>query len=269
MVLGLALFGGYLLSGSRVLATGQETCPEGDGWVKVNDLSSYEYTYDTPEGFVVTDNCYKHSTYVHYGTGDTVEADSHFECNPWWNCKWKKYELSHASFKLEEVEPTPTPTPTPTEEPTPTPTPTEEPTPTPTPEETPTPTPTPTPQPEGRIELTTAGAPTCYDPEIMLLPANVLVKRMGDTAIVQWQPTSGDKANIYYQEVGNTGNAHAVRDIPNDGYEAINFLGSLDWEFGVQQTKSCNASGTVWVVDGNEYRLFRLPAYDLITGEWL
>jgi hypothetical protein len=66
-------------------------------------------------------------------------------------------------------------------------------------------------------------------------------------------------ANIYYREVGNLSNAHSVINTDNDGYEEINLLGSLDWEFGVQQTKECNASGTVWVIDGltSDWVLFR------------
>jgi len=87
-------------------ATGQETCPDGGAWNKVDGLSGFTYTYTPPPGYFVTDNCYKHSTYVHFGTGDTVVADEH--------CSWKwvgwqlKYvctthELSHASFKIEEI----------------------------------------------------------------------------------------------------------------------------------------------------------------------
>jgi hypothetical protein len=73
-------------------------CPEGDGWVKVDGLSGYEYTYTPPEGYVVTDNCYKHSTYVHYGSGSTVEADWH-----WLIWRYVRHELSHASFLLVPV----------------------------------------------------------------------------------------------------------------------------------------------------------------------
>lgn len=87
-----------------VEATGQETCPNSEPWVKVDNLDGFSYTFTPPSGYHVTDNCYKHSTYVHYGTGDTVTADYHWECNPWWNCRLKHYELSHASFKLERNE---------------------------------------------------------------------------------------------------------------------------------------------------------------------
>ncbi len=125
--------------------------------------------------------------------------------------------------------------------------------------ELPDPTPAPTPEPKGYVELTPAGAPYCFDTEVMKLPANVHVYRKGGTAIVKWYPTSGNMANIYYREVGNLSNAHSVINTDNDGYEEINILGSLDWEFGVQQTKECNASGTVWVIDGltSDWVLFR------------
>lgn len=69
---------------------GQETCPKDAPWVKVDDLSGFSYTFDVPDGYTVTDNCYKASTNVVYGSGDTVETDD-------------KFELSHASFKLEKL----------------------------------------------------------------------------------------------------------------------------------------------------------------------
>lgn len=94
---------------------GQETCPDGDGWVKVDSLSGYDYTYTPPAGYHVTQNCYKHGTYVHYGSGPTVSADTHLVCNPQGNCREIRYELSHASFLLEQDEVPPTNTPTPTE----------------------------------------------------------------------------------------------------------------------------------------------------------
>ena len=104
------------------------------------------------------------------------------------------------------------------------------------------------------------GAPQCGSTAPILLPANPLVWRRGGTAIVQWQPTAGDRANVYYQEVQNPANAHAVRDTENDGYVEINELGSLDWSFGIQQSQGCAGDGVVWVIDGstNGWTLFRL-----------
>jgi len=106
----------------------------------------------------------------------------------------------------------------------------------------------PTPQPRGTTE---AGAPICQNLVPVLSPANVLVWRRGGTAIVQWQPTEGNRANVYYYENQNRDNAHAVRDTENDGYVEINELSGLDWTFGVQQANDCAGGETVWVVDGN------------------
>jgi hypothetical protein len=139
-ILGFVLFL-VVVWASQILTVKAEatatTCPSGGDWVKVEPLSGKTYTYTPKEGCTVTENCYKHSTYVHFGTGATVTADFHCTDWEWWGCKrWTQYDLSHASFKLSCVEPsvTPTLTPTPTEtqeckdcEPTPT----GEPTPTP------------------------------------------------------------------------------------------------------------------------------------------
>jgi hypothetical protein len=117
--------------------------------------------------------------------------------------------------------------------------------PTPIPE--PTPTDKPKEEPKGTSE---AGAPQCTDPRPVLLPANPLVWRRGDTAIVQWQPTEGNTANIYYYENQNPDNEHAVRDTENDGYVVIEGLSNLDWTFGVQQSNGCAGGDIVWIEDG-------------------
>lgn len=164
-------------------------------------------------------------------------------------------------------------------EPEPTVTPSPSPTPTETPEESPnpcdgeillktlevdpcaTPTPEPTSEPEstpsGFIALTPAGAPVCDGVPFVKLPANVHVYRNGASAEVKWVPTQGSEAHIYYFQNQNPSNAHALRDIANDGQETINLLGNLDWTFGVQQKDGCATSGTVYIVDGNEPQLFR------------
>ncbi len=125
-----------------------ETCPATGDWIKVEPLSGKTYTYSPAPGCTVSDNCYKHSTYVHYGTGVTVTADSHCTKWEWWGCdRWTQYDLSHASFKVDCVAPTPTPTNTPVPTVTNTPIPTATSTPEPTPTDEPTPTevqPTPT-----------------------------------------------------------------------------------------------------------------------------
>ena len=135
----------------------QATCPEGSGWAKIEDLDGYTYTYTPPAGHVVTSNCYKHSTYVHYGSGPTVTADWHALTRfPW----FRRYELSHASFLIEPIftvtptftatvtiEPTEVPSDTPTDTPTDTSVPTDAPTPTGTPTDTATATPVDTEEP--------------------------------------------------------------------------------------------------------------------------
>ncbi len=113
MLIGLLIV--LALSASAALAAGpdqavqapnlkSETCPEGDGWVKYDGLSGLSFTMpsdDIPDGYYVTDNCYKAGNTVVYGSGDTVESTV-------WNkdgCPGKRgcayQELSHASFKLE------------------------------------------------------------------------------------------------------------------------------------------------------------------------
>lgn len=120
------------------------------------------------------------------------------------------------------------------------------------PEVTPTPTPTPEPTPVVHDNpASNAGAPQCTSTRPVLLPANPLVWRKAGQAIVQWVPTEGEKANVYYREVGNYDNAHAVRDTENDGYVEIGLLGSLDWEFGIQQANDCAGGDVVWIEDGN------------------
>lgn len=120
---------------------------------------------------------------------------------------------------------------------------------------TPIPEPTPTEEPKG---LTEAGAPQCLDPRPVLLPGNPLVWRNGGTAIVQWQPTEGNTANIYYYQVQNPDNEHAVRDTENDGYVVIEGLSGLDWTFGIQQSNGCAGGDIVWIEDGgtNGWYLF-------------
>lgn len=143
LMIGAAVLIGLALLVTRWVtpAGATDVCPNDGDWDKVDGLSGTTYTYTPPESCEVTDNCYKHSTYVHYGSGATVTADEHcsWEWAGWhfvWRCH--QYDLSHASFKLAcEVSPTPTPTPTATPTPTPTPEPTLTPTPTPTPSPTP------------------------------------------------------------------------------------------------------------------------------------
>ena len=118
----------------------------------------------------------------------------------------------------------------------------------PTPSPTPTPTPTPTPQPEEHPS--DPSAPQCTATAPVLLPGNPLVWRLGDTAIVQWQPTEGNSVHIYYYQNQDPDNKHAVRDEVNDGYVEIGSLSGLDWTFGIQQANDCAGGEIVWIVDG-------------------
>ncbi len=143
----LVLCTGIVLVTEKVTAQGQDTCPQGNGWVKVDDLSGYSYTFDAPEGTLIVESCYKASTTVVFETYNPPQ-ESVTITSTVINPGGQIAELSHASFKLV-VKPTATPpieetpTATPPVEETPTATPPVEETPTATPpvEETPTATP--------------------------------------------------------------------------------------------------------------------------------
>lgn len=94
-------------------ADAQETCPEGDGWVKVEGLSglSYTFDYDVPEGkeIVSVENCMKVGSHDPvFGEGFTVENTTLFNspggatCTaagvPHTGCALQS--ISHASFKV-------------------------------------------------------------------------------------------------------------------------------------------------------------------------
>ncbi|MDD4382126.1 MAG: hypothetical protein PHE21_02155 [Candidatus Dojkabacteria bacterium] len=120
----------------------QETCPEGGDWVKVDGLTGLTYEYTAPEGYVVSQSCYKAATSVVYQsyipptspitiTSEVFNSPGGETCTapgvPVEGCSLQ--DLSHASFYLvlEIIDPTEEPTEDPTEDPT------EEPTSTPTP----------------------------------------------------------------------------------------------------------------------------------------
>jgi hypothetical protein len=96
----LSLLALPLVIGSVAMATGQETCPEGGEWVKVDNLSGLTYTHQVSEGFKITENCYKAGTTVVYGSGATVTSTvwNKEGCPDEHGCNYK--ELSHASFKI-------------------------------------------------------------------------------------------------------------------------------------------------------------------------
>lgn len=128
---------------NSVIAQGQEVCPNtGNGWIKIDNLNGYTFTYTAEEGFLVAESCYKASTNVVYETYEPPQETVVITT--------LDHELSHVSVRVvqEQVTPTSTPVVTETPEPTPTTTPviteTPEPTPTTTPVITETPEPTPT-----------------------------------------------------------------------------------------------------------------------------
>lgn len=98
-------------SGATAFAQ-QETCPKDNGWVKVDNLSGFTYTFtNIPSGYEVTSNCYKASTKVVYGQGATVTSNvfnspQGVTCTapgvPHQGCAYQA--LSHASFLLEKID---------------------------------------------------------------------------------------------------------------------------------------------------------------------
>jgi len=107
-----------LLLGGVNPTQGAETCPHGNGWVKIDGLTGCEYTFQIPLGCQVTAYCYKAATYCSGPVPVDPPAEGQFRLvlNP---CP---HDLSHASFLVVCPTATPEPTPTATEPPEPTPT---------------------------------------------------------------------------------------------------------------------------------------------------
>ena len=57
-----------------VYAQGQETCPDGGDWTKVDGLSGTSYTFNAPEGKLIAETCYKAATYVIFSVIDPPQA---------------------------------------------------------------------------------------------------------------------------------------------------------------------------------------------------
>lgn len=165
-----------------VSAQGQDTCPVGDGWVKIEPLSGLSYEYTAPEGKLIAESCYKvgshdpvFQTYDPAQSSVTVTSTLFNSpggaiCTapgvPEPGCAYQ--DLSHASFRLIDDPGTETPTATPTE------TLTETPTDTPTPTATPTP-PDETETPVVEVEVETGGN--------LLLPGLGLIGLLGVAGI--------------------------------------------------------------------------------------
>lgn len=106
----LALLGAFIMLvavPASANGNGQDTCPEGDGWVKYDDLDGLTFTIpeeDIPEGYVVTENCFKAANTLVFGTGPTVTNETVVNQNG------KLQDISHASFLLVQVTTTSGPT---------------------------------------------------------------------------------------------------------------------------------------------------------------
>lgn len=89
-------------------ANGQEVCPEGDGWTNHIQVDAQSYTHTAPEGYSITENCYKASTTVVIGFGPTVKSTvwNKEGCPDTNGCNYQ--DISHASFLLVKDEPEPT-----------------------------------------------------------------------------------------------------------------------------------------------------------------
>ena len=202
MILLLAIL--LLLAVSVAEASGgQQVCPQGGGWVKVDGLDDPSYFYTAPDGSLVAEFCYKAGTSVVFHDVEppqgsvTVQSEIPAGGPFGWFCLFSPgsgfcKDLSHASFRLvqesqDEPTPTPTATATATETLTPTPTNTDEPTATPThtPEPTATLVPTPTEVPCKLVPQYRQYRLEDYDK-----PANVL-----DCYVISLSHPSADRGN--------------------------------------------------------------------------
>jgi hypothetical protein len=113
LVLALLLF----QPSNSVIAQGQEVCPNsGNGWIKIDNLNGYSFTYTADEGYFVAESCYKASTNVVYKTYEPPQQTVVITT--------VDHELSHVSVRVVETpEVTSTPEITETPEQTATPTP--------------------------------------------------------------------------------------------------------------------------------------------------
>ena len=152
----------YVMSSPTPTKPGQQTCPEGDGWVK-DDNPPYacEYWFEASPGCYIAAYCYKAATYCSGPIPlNPPQEQFHLVLDP---CP---HDISHVSYL--EVCPTATPTEVPTATPTemPTATPTDTPTSTPTEIPTTTPTDTPTSTPTEVPTATPTDTPTSTPTEI-------------------------------------------------------------------------------------------------------
>lgn len=82
-----------------VIAVAQETCPDGDGWTKVNTTGEpMSITITAPEGKLVDDVCIKRATIVEYFYDQMVEI---------FTKSYTDHAISHYSYTLADKPPEP------------------------------------------------------------------------------------------------------------------------------------------------------------------
>jgi hypothetical protein len=84
---------------------GQETCPDGGGWLKIEPIDALTYEYTAPSGQLIAEVCYKASTDVIYI--DIEDAASYEFVSTVTNKNGELQEISHVSVRLITEEPTP------------------------------------------------------------------------------------------------------------------------------------------------------------------
>jgi hypothetical protein len=83
---------------------GQETCPDGGGWLKIEPIDALTYEYTAPGGQLIAEVCYKASTDVIYI--DIEDAASYEFVSTVTNKNGELQQISHVSVRLITEEPT-------------------------------------------------------------------------------------------------------------------------------------------------------------------
>ncbi|OGC44844.1 hypothetical protein A2V54_03565 [candidate division WWE3 bacterium RBG_19FT_COMBO_53_11] len=86
----------------------QEVCPKGNGWTSHIDVNDTSYAYDAPDGWLISEWCYKAARVVNQGVVDPPQSSVTLESTVE-NQNGQVQDISHASFLLvpepEEPEP--------------------------------------------------------------------------------------------------------------------------------------------------------------------
>jgi hypothetical protein len=77
---------------------GQETCPDGGGWLKIEPIDALTYEYTAPDGQLIAEVCYKASNDVIYI--DIEDAASYEFVSTVKNKNGELQEISHVSVRL-------------------------------------------------------------------------------------------------------------------------------------------------------------------------